>query len=400
MPQRFVVFFVFLVAYFLSYFLRSTNAVIADDLSRDLSLSASQLGFMTSLFFATFAAAQLPLGAALDKFGARWVTPLLMLASVLGCVLFGLAQSFAALAAARALIGLGTAANLMGALKSFSGWFREGRFATVSSLYLALGSTGALLAATPLAVLSEQFGWRNVFFGGGVATLLSAAVVMIWGRNAPASQETPNETQPGTFADIFRNLRFWRIAFLNFAIVGSLFAYQGLWAGPFLKQVLGLASVTVGNLLLVLSGGVTAGYLVAGFLADRLGLVRVMVAGAAAFTLVQGALALFDATWLDGSITVLFAGFGFSGAFAVLMFAQVRASFPLKLTGRAVTAVNLFGIGGSAALQWGLGVLIGSFTQLEPGVYPAAAYSAAFLATALLCLAALLFYLPLLREDR
>ena len=187
MPQRFVVFFVFLVAYFLSYFLRSTNAVIADDLTRDLSLSASQLGFMTSLFFATFAAAQLPLGSALDKFGARWVTPLLMLASVLGCVLFGLAQSFAVLAAARALIGLGTAANLMGALKSFSGWFREGRFATVSSLYLALGSTGALLAATPLAVLAEQFGWRNVFFGGGVATLLSAAAVMIWGRNAPVS---------------------------------------------------------------------------------------------------------------------------------------------------------------------------------------------------------------------
>ena len=89
MPQRFVVFLVFLVAYFLSYFLRSTNAVIADDLVRDLSLSASQLGFMTSLFFATFAAAQLPLGSALDKFGARWFTPLLMLASVLGCVLFG-----------------------------------------------------------------------------------------------------------------------------------------------------------------------------------------------------------------------------------------------------------------------------------------------------------------------
>ena len=399
MPQRFVVFFVFFVAYFLSYFLRSTNAVIADDLVRDLSLSASQLGFMTSLFFATFAAVQLPLGSALDRFGARWVTPLLMLSSVVGCVLFGLAQSFAVLATARALIGLGTAANLMGALKSFSGWFREGRFATVSSLYLALGSTGALLAATPLAILAEQFGWRNVFFGGAVATLLSAAAVMIWGRNAPVARETLSETQPGTFADIFRSLRFWRIAFLNFAIVGSLFAYQGLWAGPFLKHVLGLPSVTVGNLLLVLSGGVTTGYLVAGFLADRLGLVRVMVTGAAAFTLIQGTLALFGGDWSGWRVTALLAGFGFSAAFAVLMFAQVRASFPLNLTGRAVTAINLFGIGGSAALQWGLGVLIGSFAQVEPGVYAARAYSAAFLSTASLCLAALLFYLPLLWED-
>ena len=394
MPQRFVVFFAFLLAYSLSYFLRSTNAVIADDLSADLGLSAAQLGFMTSLFFATFAAAQLPLGSALDRFGARVVTPLLMLSSVIGSLLFAFAQSFMVLALGRALIGLGTAGNLMGALKSFSGWFETRRFATISSLYLALGSSGALLATTPLAILSDRFGWRNVFIGGAAASLLSAIVILVWGRDAPRKVEARGE---GSFADIFRDLRFWRVAFLNFAIVGSLFAYQGLWAGPFLRDVVGLGNVAAGNLLLVMSAGVTFGYFIAGFLGDRFGLARTLALSTLAFTLVQGTLALFGADWPRWSLLFLFTAFGVAGAFAVLMFAQIRQTFPAQLTGRAVTAVNLFGIGGGAVLQWGLGVLVGSFGAVG-SVYSPAAYSAAFVLTASLCLAALLFYLPMLRN--
>ena len=397
MPQRYAVFLIFLLAYFLSYFLRSTNAVIAEDLTRDLSLSASQLGLMTSLFFMVFAAVQLPLGSALDKFGARWVTPSLMLISVLGSIIFGLAQSFAVLALGRALIGLGTAGNLMGALKSFSGWFDSRQFATVSSTYLALGSLGGLFAATPLAVLSTQFGWRNVFLGGAVITALSALTIFVWGKDAPQASHKRQRTLQGSFADIFGDLRFWRIALLNFAVVGSIFAYQGLWAGPFLSDVMSLESVAVGNLLLVLSTGVTLGYLVSGFLGSKFKLAKIIATSVFVFVIIQACLAFFSTVWPAGSLTVLFAGFGFSGASAVLMFAQVRAIFPLHLTGRAVTAINLFGFGGVALLQWGLGILIGAFSRDTSGAYAPEAYSAAFTATAVLGLAALIFYLPLLR---
>jgi len=399
MPQRYAVFFIFLLSYFLAYFLRSTNAVIAEDLTRDLSLSASQLGFMTSIFFMVFSAVQLPLGSALDRFGARWVIPSLMVLSIVGSILFGLAQSFAVLALGRALIGLGTAGNLMGALKSFSGWFESRQFATVSSTYLALGSVGGLVAATPLAILSAQFGWRNVFFGGAIVTFLCALAIVIWGKDAQQAAQNRRVAPQGSFADIFGDLRFWRIALLNFSVVGSLFAYQGLWAGPFLSDVMGLESVAVGNLLLVLSAGVSLGYLTAGFLGGKFGLAPILVSGVSIFVLLQFCLALFGTDWPVGSLSVLFAGFGFSAASAVLMFAQVRATFPLYLTGRAVTAINLFGFGGVALLQWGLGILIGTFSQNATGAYAPEAYRAAFLVTALLGLASLLFYLPLLRSS-
>ncbi|MCJ7796725.1 MAG: MFS transporter, partial [Thermoleophilia bacterium] len=107
--RRLVIFALFSAAYFLSQFFRSANAVIAPDLSQELSIGAAQLGLMTSLFYAAFAAVQLPLGQALDRFGARVVTPSLMLVGAGGSLLFGAGHSFAVLALGRALIGMGMA---------------------------------------------------------------------------------------------------------------------------------------------------------------------------------------------------------------------------------------------------------------------------------------------------
>ena len=62
MNRRPIIFIIFTSAYFLSYFYRLTNAVIAPDLTAELGLDAAQLGLTTSVFFATFAAVQIPLG--------------------------------------------------------------------------------------------------------------------------------------------------------------------------------------------------------------------------------------------------------------------------------------------------------------------------------------------------
>src|SRR5262245_54848661 len=56
-PRAVVIFVLFVAGHFLSTFFRSANAVIAPDLSRDLGLTADQLGLMTSLFYASFALA-------------------------------------------------------------------------------------------------------------------------------------------------------------------------------------------------------------------------------------------------------------------------------------------------------------------------------------------------------
>lgn len=69
----------------MSYGLRAINAVLAPDLVAAFSLSAGDLGAMSSAYFVAFSAMQLPLGIWLDRFGSRRVEASLLLVAALGC---------------------------------------------------------------------------------------------------------------------------------------------------------------------------------------------------------------------------------------------------------------------------------------------------------------------------
>lgn len=393
MQRRTLIFVLFTVAYFLSYFFRSANAVIAGDLRRDLALTPEQLGLMTSLFYASFAAIQLPLGVALDRFGARWVTPVLMLASVAGCLLFASAQGFGTLALGRALIGVGMAGVLMGAYQTFGQWFPVARIATIASLMVGIGSLGGPFAATPLAWLNAAVGWRTIFSWGALVVACSALAMMAGVRNQPHSAAS-SAAQPIGFGLVFRDVRFWRIALVNFFQLGTLLAIQGLWGGPYLLDVVGLTRLEAGNLLLAMGAGVVSGNFLCGWLADRYGAYRAIRASMALFVLALLGLAL-PVRWPLAMLGAIYFALGFGGAFNIIELAQIRALFPPQISGRAVTAVNLFGFTGTALIQWWMGVIIGRFLPDAQGHYPALAYLAAFGLAALGASLALLWYLPL-----
>lgn len=395
MPRSLHIFSLFTAAYFLSYFFRSANAVIAPDLARDLALDAAQLGLMTSLFFAAFAAVQLPLGWGLDYWGPRWVTPGLMLVGALGSLLFAIAPSFGLLALGRALIGVGMAGILMGALKAFSRWFEPHRFATVSGLLVGIGSSGALVAATPLAWLNQAIGWRAVFAGGALAIALCALALMLWVRNTPPGAAWPaGGAGRNGLRSVFADPRFWRIAPFNLFLTGGLLAFQGLWAGPYLFDVLGLGPVAAGNMLLLLGGGAIAGYVATGWMGDRFGLGRVVLTCGWLFALAQLLLALRPPLPVVAGSYVLL---GFAGATNIVLLAHVRRIFAPTITGQVISAVNLFGIGGTFLLQWAMGLIIGQFPVDAAGRYPPAAHTAALALTLLGTLLTLLWYRPLAR---
>jgi predicted MFS family arabinose efflux permease len=353
--SRLAVFAVFAAAHFLSNFVRSANAVIAGDLSRDVGLGPADLGLMTSLYFLAFAAAQLPLGAALDRYGARIVTPALMAAAVGGSLAFAFGRDVFTLGVGRALMGVGTAGILMGGLKALSGWFEVRRFAAVSGAMVAIGSSGSLVASTPLAWLAQTVGWRAVFVGSAVAFALAAAAVALWGRAAPGTTADATATGGPGFGAVFRSPRFWRMAVLATATTGATFAFQSLWAGPYLAQGIGLDTFATGNVLLAFGAGISVGYLLLGAVGERLGVARTLVGAAVAFAALQAILATVPEPGA-GRLTAVFALLGTSGAASALLFALARGAFPLALTGRAVTAVNLFMFAGGFALQWGMGV--------------------------------------------
>jgi predicted MFS family arabinose efflux permease len=263
---------------------------------------------------------------------------------------------------------------------------------------VGISSMGSLFAATPLAWLNQGFGWRAIFLWCAPVVALSAAAIMLWVRNSPPGGQWHVASASGSgFRQIFADTRFWRIALVQFFLLGTVQAVQGLWAGPYLFDVLGLPKLTAGNLLLCMGVGVVAGYFASGWLVDRFGAQHVIAIAVLVFALSQlvFVLPVRPSLVLLGAIFVVF---GFTGAFNVALLAQARALFPAHMSGRAITAANMFGFGGTALIQWWMGLIIGAFAPNAQGHYPPSAYAAAFLFTFVGTALALAWYATLARR--
>ena len=117
------VFLPFVFGYYIAYLFRTINAVMAAPLATELGLGADDLGLLTSVYFLTFAAAQIPIGILLDRYGPRRVQSVLLAIAAIGSALFAVSDHFWMLLVGRALIGLGVASAMTAGLKALVIWF-------------------------------------------------------------------------------------------------------------------------------------------------------------------------------------------------------------------------------------------------------------------------------------
>jgi len=265
------VFVPFACGYFFSYFFRVVNAVISPDLVRDAGVDANRLGLLTSAYFLAFAAAQLPLGLALDRFGPRRVNASLLVVAAAGALVFGTSDSLGGLATGRALIGFGVSGCLMASLKAFSLWFPMTRFATVNGWLLAIGGLGALSASAPVEAALRLTDWRHLFDGLAAATFVAAMLVFFVVPERAESQPRASIGElVGGFRTIYGDPVFWRIGIISMTVQAVFLATQGLWAAPWLRDVAGYDRTAVAGILFAMAIATSAGFASSGIAADRL----------------------------------------------------------------------------------------------------------------------------------
>jgi MFS family permease len=370
------VFLPFAAGYFFSYFLRNVNAVIAPELTRELGVSAADLGLLTSAYLLAFGAVQLPLGLALDRYGARRVEAFLLLIAAAGCALFAAGQSLIELATARALIGLGVSACLMASFKAFSQWFGVERQASLNAAIMAAGGLGALTASTPLAWAIPQFGWRAVFVALAIAGVAVAAAIFSTPDKTGNAQPEPLRTQLAGLAEILASRAFWCYAPQSTLIVGGFLALQGLWAVPWLMNFSGLPRDAAAHHLLLMGSG-----MLVGFLAIAFGIAPLAKRGVAPLAVLQigmgiGLVATLLIVLGIGPSEPLWFCFGLVFSVGNLAYALLQGHYTAALAGRVNTALNLAVFVGAFIMQWGFGAAVDALQAA--GHAPRDAYQAAF----------------------
>lgn len=384
------------MAHLLSYAYRTINVIIFPDLMHDLGLEFGALGLLTSMYFLTFAAAQLPLGIALDRFGPRKVqAPMIAIAGV-GAVLFSYANDLSTVLIARALIGLGVSGSLMAGIKAGSLWLPSERLPLCTGILLAMGGLGAMFATVPLQFALEFASWRTIFIGLGVATLLLSFVIFTAVPDKPRKTSESLLAITSALRQIFADLVFWRYASVSLFAHATYMAIQGLWMGPWLRDVGHLDRFAVARTLFVATLAMVAGSLTAGFITDRaqrVGFRSVFVCGLgiSMFILAQAAM------MVGGEISAQFVaiGFAFFGAWVTMNYAILTQNMPLALTGRVTTCFNLLVFTVAFGMQWGFGAVISLWQPIAGNSYPASAYRFAIAALLVLQLAGMLVWFGL-----
>ena len=389
--QAVAVFLSFAFAYFFSALVRAVTATLAPQFSAELQLSSGDLGLLAGAYFFGFAAMQLPLGSALDRFGPRRVLLAFLAVAVLGCASFALARSFLWLTLARALIGVGVAACLMAPMTLFRRRFSAVAQMRANSWMLMTGSLGMVASTLPVQWLLPSLGWRGLFW------VIAALVAVSWLTIAwlvptdATSPERPEGAMPG-YAEVFRHPTFVRFAPLGFFLYGGLLAVQALWAGPWLVRICGwtpaqsaqgLFGINAAMLLAFLSWGVVLPRLYArGWTAQHL--VTLGVPSSIASLLLAIALGPRATAWVWGLFCI-------TCTFVSLSQPAIGQAFPAALAGRALSAYNLTIFSGVFALQWGIGLTIDLLRAV--GWSELSAFRGAFALFGLCCALSYLWFL-------
>jgi predicted MFS family arabinose efflux permease len=385
-------------AYVASHFFRASNVTIGLDLMRDLAIGPEALGALTGAFFFGFAAMQIPCGFFFDHFGPRRTVAGMLVLATIGGIIFTLALTWPILLTGRVLMGAGFGAMLIGSMVVISRWFPPDRFSTLTAMVMSIGLLGNLAATTPLAWAAQASGWRSVFGAAVLFTALAAIGVWLVVRDAPPGHpflartaEPPRQMLQGLL-EVLRNPRLKPILALNFCNYACTFTVQGLWGGPFLREVHGLSAIEAGNVLLVAVMAYQVGMLAFGPL-DRLLDTRKWIAIGGSLMIISILFALALASqppvWLPIGAIV---GIGFLSASSTMVMTHGRGIIPDRLIGRGIATINTAVMLGVACMQTLSGIIVGAFEPLADGARTETAYRALFGVLTVVLIAAVAIY--------
>ena len=386
------------LVYFFVYFDRVAPAVVAPELMKAFNISAASMGLLSAAYFYPYAAMQIPSGILADFLGPRLSVTIFFIVAGIGTAMFGMAQSYEVAILGRIMMGVGVAVVYIPIMKIQAQWFRPYEFATLTGILLTVGNVGALGAAAPLAVFVGATGWRAAFYYLGAITIILAALTYTFVRNKPQDMGLPSlnevdgikvsaEAQAADDAIGFKealkmsvtNWNFRWLAVYAFAVYGPMMGFQGLWAVPYMMDILGFTKQVAANVVSWWAIGMIVGCPLAGIVSDRVMQSRkkVVIGGAVVYTVGWLFISMNPTGW---SVTTMSAFCFFMGAFGgvyITNYPHISERLPRKVVGTAIGVFNLFYFIGGAFYQQYMGRILDGYGKVA-GKFPADGYSATF----------------------
>lgn len=250
------------ILYVLSLTDRYIIALLVQPMKEDLGLSDFQLSLLQGPAFALlYSACAIPIGILLDRFGRKLVLYFSVTVWSIAAAMCGLAQGFAGIALARAVLGAGEAGFSTGAYSVIGDSFRPDRVSLAMSIFVMGGVMGAgfvfLLGGPLVAALHENgavelgpFGslepWRQAFILTGIPGVFLAFLIFFFREKKRAAGQVATLGYGQAFAFVKKNFQFYFAVFVGISVVFAVTIGLQLWTPAFLIRTHGWDAAQIG----------------------------------------------------------------------------------------------------------------------------------------------------------
>ncbi len=243
-----------------------TFQALVPDLVAALGLSATQVGWVSTVNYLAYAVAAPFLVSATDRLDARSVMAAGLLVSAaagLGSAVF--LDGFGSALVWRGLAGVGIAGTYMPGLKALTDRTAGPRQPRLQALYTAVYSVGTAASTWLSGLVAVAFGWRAAFAASGLLPLAAASLLLLLEPHRPAGRTAGSRGGPravlaqrramgfalayGAHCFELFGFRTWLVAFLVFAASESGATVDRAWIATLatIVLVLGLPASLLGN---------------------------------------------------------------------------------------------------------------------------------------------------------
>ncbi|MDY4762179.1 MFS transporter [Streptococcus thoraltensis] len=372
--------FIFFLGWILMYATRTIFNPIMGNVGDEFGLTNADLGLANSIFFLTYAVAQIPFGILGDKFGRKLVITVGFIGLAVTTFLSGLAQTFSLFLWIRALAGIAQGAYYGPQYAMSSEAIPKDKVTLGNALInsgMAFGTSGGFLLSSSI-VLAGGGHWSQPFYIMAVPTAIVAMLFYtllkekVTYTDIPEVQEKTEEvTQKVSLKDIFTNKNLVAVFIVCFVSIYANFVIL-TWLPSFLIQERGFAGGSVGFIASLVPWASIPGALFFASIKDRIGSTKKMMAFLMPFALLSVFLIanVTDKTFL---IVVLIL-YGLTGKLALdpILISYVNTHAPKGSLSTTLSAYNFIGMSGSILAPYVTGYLADKVGSMQIGFYLAA----------------------------
>ena len=178
----------------LNYLDRTVLGIAAPSLTKDLGLSAAEMGIAFSAFSWSYALLQIPGGIALDRFGTRTTYFVALFFWSAFTAAMGAVRSLAGLVLTRIGVGTFEAPCFPANSRILASWFPQHERARANSIYSVGQYAGVGFLSVPLFWITQTFGWRGLFLLVGAIGIVFAFLWRVVYRD-PSQSATVNDAE-------------------------------------------------------------------------------------------------------------------------------------------------------------------------------------------------------------